>query len=79
VGKSFFRPVKAKDLSSFLKALSYALVSPSAEISISGFFIYLPFLVAVVLLLLRRWRAERALLFVVSLVFWTLLQVAGMA
>ena len=71
--------VKARDLLSFLKALGYALVWPSAEITVVAFFVWAPVVVAIVLIARGRWKLNRTLLFLFSLVFWIILQCAGMA
>jgi ABC-type amino acid transport system permease subunit len=71
--------VKARDLLSFLKALGYALVWPSAEITVMAFLAWAPVVVAIVLIARGRWKLNRPLLFLLSLVFWIILQCVGMA
>jgi hypothetical protein len=70
--------VKARDLPSFIKALGYALIWPKDEITAPAFFVWAPLIVAMFLLATRRWETNRAVIFILVLAFWVLLQSIGM-
>jgi hypothetical protein len=71
--------VKARDFLSFLTAFGYTLVWPSAQITMPAFFVHAPFLIAVYLILSKRWNLTPAAGLLISLVIWVVLQGAGMA